>query len=145
MKDYGPKPNIEHHHHIQELIDRQSRRADERTYYREKGKATEERESLIRDAKPRELVDFHCKHCRVDFGGLAQKQVEMDWSSPMQRIAFYKMKHECGRWCIRYITDKWADPFWWLSTQVIKDRSKYHNDLLQPGEDGFYLLYGKPK
>lgn len=145
-KDYGPKTNVEQHHHIEDLIEGQKKRTEDRHYHQERIKKAEEREKDMREAKLLQVVDFHCRHCRVDFTSTAMAQVEIDWSNPTQRIAFYKMKHkECGNWCIRHITDKWKDAFWSLSRKVNNDRSKFHNDLIQPYEEGFNLLYGKPR
>ncbi len=145
MNQYGPKPLVEEHYHIQELIDAQEKRADEREYFRTKAKNAEERKKLIEDARMVVATDFHCDHCNLDFKQMAVLQVELDWSNLSQSIAFYKGKHrKCGNWCIRLVTDKQRDGFWSRSRAVAVDRGVHHNDLIQPHESGFNLLYGKP-
>lgn len=141
--EHTPRPEIEHHYHIRELIEAQEKRTDDRNYHRNRLKAKEDRDEVIRDAKPVEIKEFWCDECGVDFAELVWKQVEVDWSNTTQNIAFYKTKHECGNWCIRFITDRWRDPYWFESTQVSVDRGKYHNALIQPFETGYQLLYGR--
>lgn len=143
MSKYDPKPEIERHYHIQELIDRQQKRVDDREYHRNKLKENEERNDLIRDAKLVVVTDFYCEDCREDFKSMAVKQVEIDWSNTAQDIAFYKAKCDCGKWCIRHITDKFKDGFWSKSRLVAIDRGSHYKDTVQPWETGFNLLYGK--
>lgn len=143
MKDYGPKPIIEQHHHIQELIDRQQVRSDDRTFHRERIKALEEREDLIKDSKEYALTDFWCDTCKEDFKAVAIRQIEVDWSCPTQRIAFYKTKCFRRHWCIRLITDRHKDGFYLKSKFVNLDRGNHYADTVQPFETGFNLLYGK--
>lgn len=146
MKLQGPRPLIEEHYHIQDLIERQERRTEDRVYHQERIKSAEERQKLIDDSKMVTATDFHCEKCKVDFSQGAVLQVELDWSNLSQSIAFYKAKHrQCGNWCIRLVTDKHKDPFWQRSRRVLQERGKYHNDLIQPHETGFNLLYGKGK
>lgn len=135
---------IEEHYHIDELIDAQQKRSDDRTYHRERVKALEERSKIIDDAQMVISTDFHCIKCRKDFKANAVLQVEQDWSKPSQMIAFYKSKHrECGAWAIRNLTDKHQDGFWQRSRNARAEQGKYHNDLIQPFEIGFNMLYGK--
>lgn len=143
MKNYSPKPLIEEHFHIQDLIDGQQKRTDERTYFRDKGKLLEERNDLIKDAKPIIITDFWCKECQEDFKSMAIKEVEIDWSCPTQYIAFYKSKCENGHWCIRLITDKQRDGFWVRSRLCALDRGNHFKDTIQPHETGFNMLYKK--
>jgi hypothetical protein len=145
MATIGPKPLIEEHYHIEELIASQEKRSDERQYHRDKAKSLEERQKLIEDSKMVVATDFHCAFCRGDFKCTVVLQVENDWSNPKQSIAFYKGKHKkCGNWCIRLVTDKQKDGFFIRSRMMMLEQGKYHNDLLQPHETGFNLLYGKP-
>ncbi len=138
-----PRPLVEHHPHIKMLIESQEKRATDRTYYRERDKASAERMDIIKDSKNVELKDFWCPICRTDFKGVAVKQVEVDWSNSVQYIAFYRTKCWKGHWVQRLITDKFKDSYWSKSLRVAKDRHDAHNDLLQPFESGFQLLYGR--
>lgn len=141
--EHTPRPEIEHHYYIQGLIESQEKRTADRLYHRNRLKTLEERNDLIKDNKPLELKDFFCTDCNKDFFSVAVKQEEVDWSNPTQTIAFYKTKCWCGKWCIRYITDKNADPFWTKSRRMRAEHAKYAIDLLQPHETGFNLQYGK--
>lgn len=143
MDKYSPRPEIERHYHIDELITNQERRVADRNLHREKGKEREERESLIKDGKSLVLTDFWCESCQKDFRAEAVKQIEEDWSNVSQRISFYRTKCWCGRWCLRLVTDKWRDAFWFKSKAVRVDRARNNNDMIQPHETGFNLLYGK--
>lgn len=141
--EHVPRPNVEQHYHIRELIERQDKRSNDRAYHMDKQKARDERDSLIRDNKVKELVDFHCSDCKEDFKGEAIKQIEVDWTNETQNIAFYKTKCFCGKWVMRLITDRYRDAYWFKSTNVARDRGKHYADTLQPFETGFNLLYGK--
>lgn len=142
MNKYDPKPNIESHYHIQSLIEGQQRRVEEREYHRDKEKQKKERNDLIREAHLVAATDFYCDKCRHDFKSMAIRQVEMDWVLN-QFIAFYKAKCDNGHWCIRYITDKNSDPYWMRSKAVARDRGRAFNDIIQPGETGYNMLYGR--
>lgn len=139
----GPKPLVEEHYHIQELIDRQEKRAGDRTYHQNRIKSLEDRDLVIKDAKLVCLTDFWCDSCVKDFKSVAIKQIEVDWSNTSQNIAFYKTKCWCGKWCIRFITDKHRDGFWTRSRLVNLDKGNHYNDTVQPHETGFNLLYKK--
>lgn len=139
-----PRPNVEYHYHIRELIENQEKRTNDRNRSRNKEKEQAEREEDIQRAKPIDIVEFYCSHCEEDFAQIAYKQVETDWSNTNQRIAFYKSKcDDCGTWAIRYITNKYSDPYWSESKQVARDRGKHYADILQPWETGYNLLYGR--
>ena len=138
----GPKPLIEEHYHIQDLIDGQEKRSADRTFHRNRIKDSEEREQLIKDAKFFITTDFWCDTCKKDFKSQAIKQVEVDWSNTSQHIAYYKSKCEKGHWCIRLITDKHRDGFWTRSRFCNLDKGKHFEDIVQPHETGFNLLYG---
>lgn len=143
MKNYSPKPLTEEHYHVQDLIDRQEKRTDDRNYHREKEKERAEREDLIKDSKIITVTDFWCNTCKEDFKSMAIKQVEVDWSCPSQRIAFYKTKCDGGHWCIRLVTDRHRDGFYSKSKLMELDRGNHYADTVQPYETNFNMLYGK--
>lgn len=140
---YEPKPLIEEHYHIQELIRGQNKRAEDRSYHRDKQKEKDERDNLIKEAKVVVVIDFWCEDCSKDFKSMAIKQFEVDWSNPSQNIAFYKTKCDCGNWCIRLVTDKHKDAFWTKSKQLAYERGRHYADTIQPHETNFNLLYGR--
>lgn len=139
--DYQPRPNIEQHHHIRNLIELQEKRSFEREYYRSKEK--EERLSTIKESSLVVVTDFYCCKCKEDFKSMSVKEVETDWSNENQYVAFYKAKCFKGHWCIRFITDKLSDPFWMNSKLIALDRGRHYQDILQPSENGYNLLYGR--
>lgn len=141
--DYTPRPEIEQHHHIRELIEGQDKRAKDRTYHRERVKAVEERDEEINKALWVILTDWWCDKCKKDFKSVGIKFVETDWSNPTQRVAFYRTKCFADHFCVRWITDKWRDPYWFRSRQVANERAKYANDILQEFQSGYNLMYGK--
>lgn len=140
---HEPKPLIESHYHIQELIDGQEKRTNDRNYHREKEKEREERNDLIKDSQIVVVTDFFCRKCKEDFKSMAIRQVEIDWTNSNQYIAFYKTKCDKGHWCIRLITDRHKDAFWSKSKLMALDRGNHYADTVQPYETNFNLLYGK--
>jgi len=141
--DNIPRPDIERHYHIRDLIEAQEKRADDRSYHRQKEKDKEERIALIKDNPGKVVTDFYCNKCRRDFRAESIKEVEIDWSNTAQYIAYYKTKCPIGHWCIRLITDKQKDTYWIQSKAVNQDRGKHYKDTIQPHETGFNMLYKK--
>jgi hypothetical protein len=137
-----PRPEIEQHYHIQDLIEAQEKRTTDRNYHRNRLKELAERESLIKDSQEKVLTDFYCDECKKDFKAEAIRQVEIDWSNSSQRIAFYKTKCFRGHWCIRLISDRHKDAFWQKSKLVQLDKGNNFRDTIQPFQTGFNLLYG---
>lgn len=140
-----PRPEIENHYHIRELIERQEKRSDDRIYHQQRVKNNEEREKEIAVAPQKEVKMFWCNHCQKDFQGEAFKHVEVDWTNPSQRIALYKTKCFCGEWSARLITDRWKDGYTFRSKKVAKDRMRHFEDLIQPFETNYELLYSKKR
>lgn len=141
--EYVPRPTVEDHFHIRELIERQEKRTDDRNYHRNKEKEKEERNNLIKDNKLVVVTDFWCTQCEKDFKSIAIKQVCTDWNNESESIAFYKTKHWCGKWCMRLITDKHRDAFWTRSKNIARDRGTHFADTIQPHETGFNMLYSR--
>lgn len=141
--EHTPRPNVEHHYHIQELIESQEKRTYDRTYHRDKAKNAQERNDLITDAKGKEMKAFWCETCKEDFLAESVKEVEIDWSCPTQYIAFYRTKCFKGHWCMRFITDTHRDAYWMRSKRVVQERGEHYQDTIQPHETGFNTLYKK--
>lgn len=138
---HDPKPLIEEHYHIQELIDAQDKRAKDRTYHQERVKSSGERELEIRRADQKVTMMFYCRTCKKDFVGEAFKHVEQDWSNGAQ-FAFYKTKCFNGHWVNRFILNKDKDPYFFRSPFIARQRVVNHADLLQHFETGYQLMYG---
>lgn len=140
---YGPRPLIEEHYHIQDLIEAQEKRVDDREYYRNREKNASDRMDVVKDAKSKDLKEFWCSTCMEDFLAESVKEVEIDWSCPTQYIAFYKTKCFKGHWCMRLITDRHKDAYWFKSRRVQAYQGKHYQDTIQPFETGFNMLYKK--
>lgn len=144
-RDYEntPRPEVEQHPHIRFLIESQNRRALDRTMYQNRDKARAERISDIKAVKDKEVKEFYCTTCRVDFFAWAIKEVEVDWSNPTSYIAFYRTKCAKGHWCMRHITDTFKDSYFFRSRKIVRERGVYFADTVQSWETGFQLLYGR--
>src|SRR6266540_3092430 len=97
--DHVPRPNVERHYHIRDLIEAQEKRSEDRQRFRDRERENQERNALIKDNK------IFCK-CDEEFKSMTIKEVETDWTCSTQNIAFYRAKCPKNHWCIRFITDK---------------------------------------
>lgn len=141
MKNFfkqNPHPLVEDHYHIQELIEAQQKRADERTRWQNEKKNIDSFEKYVQGFKDVELLDFFCTHCERDFIGKARKQID-SWG----QMAYYKIKHRCGTWCIRHITNRDRDAYFFRSKKVAYDRAENAINMLQSWETGYNTVYGK--
>lgn len=147
MRDYEntPRPLTESHYHVRELIERQERRAEDRTMFREREKALADRNQEIKSTFVFTLTDFWCDICKKDFKAQAVRQEEVDWTNSSQVIAFYRTKHWCGQWCIRLVTDKHRDGFWIKSRLMRLDQGNHFSDTVQPYETNYELLYSRKR
>lgn len=85
---------------------------------------------------------FYCKVCKKDYFPMRVVKVEQnDWNTGGV-FRFWRSKH-CGTWNVRLISQKIKDKFFIKSPSVCRDRRLHKNDLIQPFETGFNLLYGK--
>jgi hypothetical protein len=86
---------------------------------------------------------FYCDSCNVDYFPQRIVKVEQqDWNTS-GTFRHWRAKHkECGTWNIRLITQKIKDKFFIKSPSVLRDRRLNKNDILQPTETGFSMLYG---
>lgn len=143
--EHEPRPDIEYHHHIRDLIEMQDKKARDRQMYRERQKALEDRDKEIASTKPKEVLPFWCRKCKEDFAAETIREIEKDWGDHKSNIAFYRTKCDKGHWCIRLAMDKFYDPYWRLSRKARKDQGEHFADIIQPFESGFELLYGHKK
>lgn len=138
-----PRPAIEDHPHIRMLIERQEVRTEDRVYYQKREKDNAERMKDVKDAPVKDIKEFYCVPCRLDFFSEGIKEVEIDWTNKGQYIAFYRTKCPQGHWCMRLITDRFKDAFFFRSRKVARDRGEHFADTVQEWESGFQLLYGR--
>lgn len=86
----------------------------------------------------RKLIYFYCRRDREDFDLVATQK----YKNSVVGTVWFAPCPKCGRELIRLLGDKAnLDPYFRLSRRVHADRVKYANDLLQPGDPGFDLLY----
>lgn len=86
--------------------------------------------------------DFWCATCCEDFTSSAYKTWHRLYGDA---IATYRAYHEdCGEECIRYITHRDQDPFYWLSERVNAQRNEYEVDVLHHEQYGFRTHWGEP-
>jgi len=137
-RKHTPVPLIEEHYHIKSLIENQQKRSEDRTHSQNVEKDRDGQLKNIQGYAEIETLDFWCDQCKVDFVARAKKQID-SWDT----VAYYKTKHPCGKWCIRHITDRLRDAYFFKSKKVAHDRAEKSNDALQPFETGFNTLYGK--
>lgn len=134
-----PKLLIEEHYQISPLIERQERHVEERERNKRRLEEKEETFKIIKDAPNQTMTEFWCKTCKKDYLAICRKQVDA-WSN---LTAFYKTKHSCGNWGIRFITDRNKDPYWFKSKKVKRDQVDNYQAVIQPWQTGFNMLYGK--
>ncbi len=133
-----PHPTVEDHYHIQDLINSQEKRSNDKARHQNIEKQRDEFKKTIAGFKDVELLDFYCTDCQRDFTGRARKQID-GWAE----IAYYKIKHTCGKWCIRHITHRFRDAYFFKSKRLAYERVERHNDTIQPFENGYNILYKK--
>src|SRR3990167_9345925 len=106
-------------------------------------------EKMAEEAKP--FIDayaFFCEECQEDFDAPAYKETHRFFGD---YIVTYRAIHEenengkeCGEECIRLVTHRDHDPYYYLSERVNMQRNEYYADLLQHDQYGFETLYGNP-
>lgn len=82
-------------------------------------------------------VSFFCKACGVD-QDLNARLITNSYAQTFQANC-----QDCGKKLIRYITDKNKDPYFYESVKLKKQRHEMKRDLIQPGQEGFQMLYKK--
>jgi hypothetical protein len=85
--------------------------------------------------------DFWCDECDEDFSSPAYKTVHRLYGDP---VVCYRTTHECGNDCLRLVSHKDHDPYYWKSGKIRRQRALYAQDVLQADDYGFRTLYGAP-
>lgn len=92
--------------------------------------------------------NFFCEECLEDFTSPAYKEVHRFYGD---YIVTYRAIHEenedgedCGEECIRLVTHRDHDPYYYLSETVNQQRNQYYTELLQHEQYGFETMYGNP-
>lgn len=124
---------------IQALVDRYDKRRKEREDRRKILEPFVDRLNDIKQSPRTTKSDFFCTVCKKDFSGIAFKQVSAVRS--MLPTAWYVGKCPVGHKAIRYITDKYTDPYYDLSLMVARQRWEMKDDFLDPSDPRFKQLY----
>lgn len=127
--------------------------ADSRKY-RAQEEATQkmrsQRLSEINEAPESVLTDFWCDHpaCRKDFSTLGYKHlnwvhnIETGMNEPPEIWrAWYAANCPSGHRCIKRITDKQYDPYYYQSNKVRKMQRQYADEMLTPDDPRFKTIY----
>lgn len=126
--------------------ERQKNRVEGMQFYLEQERERKKKKPNVKmeEATPDRLsrFDFWCRDCEEDFEAPCVKtkhRLEGDM------IAVWRaMCPDCGTDCIRHITHKDEDMYYYRSTKIRHQRNEYAEDLLQAGEFGFKTRYGEP-
>lgn len=128
---------------VPEKIGKLERIAERTAYEMQQDKArrdpSEKRRKHIDKEPPMKKLRFWCRDCRLDFPGIGRKYVTgtHDWPSAVYRSRC----PDCGRYCLRHLTDVADDPYYLASHRVKRERGRHTLDLLQPTEHGFDTMY----
>jgi len=118
---------------------------EERERERSRVMKRDERSKIIAEATDWKLTEFFCVKHQLDFTKIGRKEVNGD-------RAVYKAdcpkclsepNYTFTKRCERYITDRHKDPYYNNSLIIRKQRFEARDDLLQPGDPRFNMLYGR--
>ena len=84
-----------------------------------------------------EKVGFWCDSCRLDseLFAIVSGSSGVRWFEARCPV--------CRAKVIRHIDDKAKDPYYVKSEKLNVERKEYSNDLLQPGKEGFSVIFDK--
>lgn len=84
-------------------------------------------------------TDFWCDYCEKDFSTTGHKEVRV----PPQGVwfAYYVGICPCGKFAVRYITDKLLDPYFYKSLVLKIQQGQYADEMLQPWQPRFRQVY----
>lgn len=87
------------------------------------------------------MVDFWCNNCRVDLKLRAVRR----WINSKIGKGWVATCTGCYKTLYRYDNSEITDPYYRQSRFIQRERRKLRDDLLQPGDPGFELLYPQHK
>lgn len=124
----------------QRLINRIEDRKDERERIKRRGEEFSDHINTIKQATNSNKVGFWCNSCKRDFEGYGRKCVR---EAGMWPVAWYQGRCPCGKVCIRRITDKVKDLYYFRSKFVRRQRVENAYDMIDPNHPLFKVLYPK--
>lgn len=93
----------------------------------------------ITEAKERVRTSFFCETCDADWDGPGYKQAR--WPKGTMWYAYYLGYCPKGHACVRRITDKLADPYFFKSYVIRKEQAKHGDEFLPHWHPRFKLVY----
>jgi hypothetical protein len=93
---------------------------------------------VIREAYETTRMDFWCEECQKDFTSDAYKVIGEAGQWP---VAWYAGLCPENHVCIRYITDKENDSYYWKSKMIREQRHEMADAMLIPSDPRFKLVY----
>lgn len=93
---------------------------------------------VIREAYETTRMDFWCEECQKDFTADAHKVIGEAGRWP---VAWYVGLCPENHKCIRYITDKENDSYYWKSKMIREQRHEMADAMLIPSDPRFKLVY----
>lgn len=124
---------------IKRLKKRVELNREERDRHQKLVRWLEEREKEIKIAKERVMTSFFCDTCDADWDGVGFKQIRVPKGSMW--FAYYIGYCPAGHPCVRRITDKLNDPYFYRSYILKKEQAKHADDFLPHWHPRFKLVY----
>lgn len=127
---------------VKDLTNRVKERRTWRAEDAERSRPLKERWEAISGEPDVKTFQFWCedKKCKRDFVSLAFKQVRKNQGWP---LAWYVGQCPLGHECMRRITDKGNDPYFYQSEMLARERVRYADDFLTPDDPRFRMKYPK--
>lgn len=120
------------------FIKRIEENRDLRARIRRREEEYNSRVKMVRESGERMTIDFWCDRCKKDFTGMGYKREGWVHDYP---TAWYVTKCVCGKSCMRRITDKSKDMYYYKSFKIRFQRVRDYNDMLTPADDLFKIIY----
>lgn len=117
-------------------INRADRERDEKLRLWLEGRVKE-----IKNAPERVRTSFFCDQCDADWDGPGYKQVR--WPTYSLWYAYYIGYCPKRHPCVRRITDKFNDPYFYKSYIIRKEQARMSDDLLPDWHPRFKYVYPK--
>ncbi len=87
-----------------------------------------------------ESYAFWCDDCQKDFDAPAYKESHHIFEDVI--ITYRAACSDCGQECVRFISHRDLDPYYFLSDRIREDRNRYREDFLRHDDFGFETAYG---
>jgi len=120
---------------VKELGERVKKNQIDLNKERETKKKRAEISRELEEAPNSTQTDFFCRTCNKECIAIGYKRIHHDGQGT------YLAQCPNGHGVVRYINNKWRDPYWELSPRVRRDRLKHADDMLTPNDPRFAKVY----